>query len=53
MDVKSAFLNRPLEEEAFVKQPPGFMKKGSEEKVYKLKSHLWFETSTKSMEQAH
>ena len=37
MDVKSTFPNGILEEEVFFKQPLGFVKKGSEEKVYKLK----------------
>lgn len=37
IDVKSAFLNGPLEEEVFVKQPPSFVKQGSEDKVCKLK----------------
>lgn len=37
MKVKSTFLNGPLEEEVFVKQPLGFVKKGKEDKVYKLK----------------
>lgn len=41
MDVKSAFLNGPLEEEIFVKQPPGFLKKGKEDKVYRLKKALY------------
>ncbi|GKV24984.1 hypothetical protein SLEP1_g34508 [Rubroshorea leprosula] len=41
MDVKSAFLNGPLEEEVYVKQPPGFMKQGSEDKVYRLKKALY------------
>lgn len=41
MDIKLAFLNGPLEEEAFVKQPPGFVKQGSENKVYKLKKPLY------------
>ncbi|CAM8917341.1 unnamed protein product [Rhodiola kirilowii] len=40
MDVKSTFLNGPLEEVVFVKQPPGFVKKGSEEKVYRLNKAL-------------
>ncbi|GKV49004.1 hypothetical protein SLEP1_g55778 [Rubroshorea leprosula] len=41
MDVKSAFLNGPLEKEVYVKQPPGFMKQGSEDKVYRLKKALY------------
>ena len=41
MDVKSAFLNRPLEEIVFVTQPPGFVKEGMEDKVYKLKKALY------------
>ena len=40
MDVKSAFLNGPLEE-IYVSQPPGFEIKGSEEKVYKLNKALY------------
>lgn len=40
-DVKSAFLNGPLQEEVFVMQPPGFERKGEEEKVYKLHKALY------------
>ena len=36
MDVKSAFLNGPLDEEVYVKQSPGFIQSGKEEKVYIL-----------------
>jgi hypothetical protein len=41
LDVKSAFLNGPLEEEVYVKQPPGFEIKGQEQKVFKLKKALY------------
>jgi len=41
MDVKSAFLNGVLNEEVYVDQPPGFVKKGEENKVYKLKKALY------------
>ena len=41
LDVKSAFLNGPLEEEVYVKQAPGFEKKGMENKVMKLKKALY------------
>jgi len=41
MDVKYAFLNRPLEEIVFVTQPLGFVKEGMEDKVYKLKKALY------------
>src|SRR5690606_9679448 len=36
-DVKNAFVNAPLKEEIFVKQVPGFEKKGQENKILKLK----------------
>ncbi|KAK6151951.1 hypothetical protein DH2020_014586 [Rehmannia glutinosa] len=41
MDVKSAFLNGILEEEVYVKQPPGFEQKTIGDKVYKLKKALY------------
>jgi hypothetical protein len=41
MDVKSAFLNGDLEEEVYVSQPPGFIVKGQEQKVYKLHKALY------------
>src|ERR1044072_6189314 len=41
MDVKSAFLNGPLEEEVFVSQPPGFEVRGKEEQVYRLHKALY------------
>lgn len=34
LDVKSTFLNGPLEEEVYVYQPQEFEVKNSEEKVY-------------------
>ncbi|WVZ14421.1 hypothetical protein V8G54_011987 [Vigna mungo] len=41
LDVKSAFLHGELRETVYVKQPPGFVKIGEEEKVYKLKKALY------------
>ncbi|KAL0295953.1 UNVERIFIED_CONTAM: Retrovirus-related Pol polyprotein from transposon RE1 [Sesamum radiatum] len=50
MDVKSAFLNSYIDEEIYVEQPQGFIAKGSEEKVLRLKkSTLWAQTSAKSL----
>ena len=37
LDVKSAFLNRVLDEEIYIEQPVGFLVKGKEDYVYKLK----------------
>jgi Reverse transcriptase (RNA-dependent DNA polymerase) len=41
MDMKSAFLNRVLEEEVYVEQPLGYMKSGKEQNVLKLKKALY------------
>ncbi|KAL0318498.1 UNVERIFIED_CONTAM: Retrovirus-related Pol polyprotein from transposon RE2 [Sesamum angustifolium] len=41
MDVKSAFLNGYVDEEIYVEQPQGFIAKGSEEKVLRLKKALY------------
>jgi len=41
LDVKSAFLHGELKENVYVQQPEGFIKKGEEEKVYKLKKALY------------
>ena len=41
MDVKSAFLNGPLDEEVYVGQPPGFVIQNQEERVYKLRKALY------------
>lgn len=41
LDVKSAFLNGPIEEEVYVRQPPGFMTENESKKVYKLKKALY------------
>lgn len=41
LDVKSAFLNGVLKEEVYVDQPEGFVIKGEEIKVYKLKKALY------------
>jgi hypothetical protein len=41
MDVKSAFLNGFLEEEVYVRQPPGFEDAGFPHKVYRLRKVLY------------
>jgi hypothetical protein len=41
LDVKSAFLNGELTEEVFVSQPPGFVVRGQEGKVFRLKKALY------------
>jgi hypothetical protein len=41
LDVKSAFLNGELLEQVYIEQPPGYVVKGSEHKVYKLKKALY------------
>jgi hypothetical protein len=41
MDVKSAFLNGPIKEEVYVKQPPGFDREGYPNHVYKLHKALY------------
>ncbi|WVZ75647.1 hypothetical protein U9M48_023682 [Paspalum notatum var. saurae] len=41
MDVKSAFLNGFIEEEVFVRQPPGFESARFPDRVYKLRKALY------------
>jgi hypothetical protein len=41
MDVKSAFLNGVLEEEVYVRQPPGFESEKYTHRVYKLRKALY------------
>ena len=41
MDVKSTFLKGFLDEEVYVKQPPGYEICGHEDKVYKLNKALY------------
>jgi hypothetical protein len=41
MDVKSAFLNGPIEEEVYVEQPPGFEDDRYPDHVYKLSKALY------------
>ena len=41
LDVKSAFLNGDLKEEVYLTQPEGFIKKGQENLVCKLKKALY------------
>ena len=41
MDVKTAFLNRELDEEIYMDQPDGFVVKGQESKVCKLLKSLY------------
>lgn len=41
LDVKSAFLDGELEEEVYVSQPEGFLKKDQPSKVYRLSKALY------------
>ena len=46
MDVVTAFLNGTLDEEIYMEQPPGYIKKGDEHLVCNLKRSLtlWAKT---------
>ena len=41
LDVKSEFLNSPLQEEVYVLQPPRFLKKHQEVIMYKIHKALY------------
>ena len=46
MDIKSAILNGEIEEEVYVKQPPGFVNPKKPNHVYKLHKALYGLTSS-------
>ena len=48
MDVKFAFLNGPLDEEVYVKQPLGFIQSGKEKKVYKPTKALYLKQAPRA-----
>ena len=41
MDVKTAYLNKDLDEEIYMDQPEGFVELGQESKVFKLTKSLY------------
>lgn len=41
IDIKSTFLNGPLEEEVYMSQPPRFEVKGKKDMVFKLRKALY------------
>ena len=41
LDIKTAFLYSDLDEEIYMQQPEGFIIKGQEHKVYKLKKAIY------------
>lgn len=41
LDVKSAFLHGELSEQVYVDQPLGYVQKGQEQRVYRLKKALY------------
>ena len=41
LDAKSDFLNEELKEEVYVKQPQGYIIKGQDDKVYRLREALY------------
>ncbi|GKG21539.1 integrase, catalytic region, zinc finger, CCHC-type containing protein, partial [Tanacetum coccineum] len=50
MDVKTAFLNGPLKEEAYVAQPEGFVDPDHPEKsLHSKESCVWIKASSKSL----
>ena len=49
MDVKTAFLNRDLDEEIYMEQPESFIAPGQEKKVCRLVKSLWPKASTKTI----
>ena len=50
MDVDTAFLNAPINEDIWVQVPKGTDLPVEDNDIYKLKKSLWFKASTERME---
>jgi hypothetical protein len=50
IDVKTAYLNAPIDCEIYLEPPEGFQRKSEKSLVWKLTSHLWIKTVREELE---